>query len=98
VDKQYFVDFVNAAINGGSRLYIVFSPLYMNIPENEPSTDTIKSMALQYGVPFLDYSQDPTFLANPGYFSDPTHLNNEGAKLFSQMVAARIDEDLDLQH
>jgi hypothetical protein len=42
------------------------------------------------GIPFLDLSNHPAFISNPGYFADKSHLNNDGAKLFSKILSDTI--------
>jgi lysophospholipase L1-like esterase len=49
-----------------------------------------KSIAVKYGVPFFDYSHDETLISRPELFSDFLHLNDKGARIFSEMVIDRI--------
>jgi len=52
--------------------------------------DSVASIFSRQGIPLLNYSRDQRFHNNASYFSDDHHLNNEGAKLFSAIVAHDI--------
>jgi lysophospholipase L1-like esterase len=44
----------------------------------------------------MDYSQDQFFLNSPSLFADEGHLNNDGAKKFSEIIAKVLEESQDL--
>ena len=52
--------------------------------------DSVTSIFSRQGIPLLDYSKDQHFSNSEAYFTDGHHLNNEGAKLFSAIVAHDI--------
>jgi hypothetical protein len=71
-----------------SKLYVVVSPIYFRIPKDLPSMSIAKSICLEEGITFLDYSQDIRFLKHgPEMFLDDGHLNDSSAKLFSKILA-----------
>ena len=49
--------------------------------------DTIKSMAKQNNVPFIDYHSAGLFLDHPEYFRDKFHLWDKGARIYSAIFA-----------
>jgi hypothetical protein len=38
--------------------------------------------ANDYGIPYLDYSQDARFSSSPEYFVDTDHLTSDGSEMF----------------
>jgi lysophospholipase L1-like esterase len=50
----------------------------------------IKNIAQNENIPFLDFSNDKRFYLQYELFSDATHLNHNGATLFSELVADSI--------
>ena len=70
-----------------SRLIVVVSPIYYQLPHNLPTLELAKSICGQEKVAFLDYSQSPVFLNHgPEMFVDEGHLNDSSATLFSTML------------
>ena len=71
----------------------VISPYFITLYNTQEKLRVIKRVAYQNGIPLFDYSQDPYFLKNPNLFADEHHLNHEGAKVFSQIIAERVWEE-----
>jgi hypothetical protein len=85
-----FKSFIKEAQAAGSKLYIFISPSYLK-RNAIPNTITSASRICQDNhVPFFDFSRDTLFVTHPEYFSDASHLNDEGARLYSKMVYAKI--------
>ena len=71
-------------------LYIVISPRFIKYPVKDPSVELAKEISDKYNVPFYNYSSDTLFLKHHEYFADRVHLNDNGAKVFSNMIIDKI--------
>lgn len=71
-------------------LYIINSPVYHTVNEIHPPAFEAAKISLDIihrnHVNFLDFSDDPAFVGHPELFADKGHLNDKGAKIFSNMV------------
>ena len=83
--------FIEDCQQANIKLYIVCSPYYEKYTATDTSMDYIKKLALSYKVNVFDYSQDNFFLQRPDLFSDPYHLNDAGARIFSTMLTDTIN-------
>ena len=72
------------------KLIVVESPKYKIICGESLSADLMKSLCEEYGVRFIDNSQIQFFLEHPELFSDATHLNDDGAKVYTEMFLEEI--------
>ena len=66
---------------GTTKLVFVASPYYSGI--NDTVYEPLRNLSMKYGIPFLDYSNDPKFVRQNQYFFDINHLNATGADLFT---------------
>lgn len=73
---------------GSTRLVLVVSPYLTGI--NDSTFNSISNLSQKYGIPFLDYSNDPKYLRKGQYFYDPNHLNAEGADVFTREMVKDI--------
>jgi hypothetical protein len=48
-------------------------------------------------VPFFDLSNDSLFLHSPELFADISHLNDEGAKVFSGILTDKIHSNFSFE-
>ena len=71
-------------------LVLVGSPKYGKT--DSEALRPVKDIANKYEVPFLDYYADPSFMAHKEWFKEPMHLNSEGARVFSKLIAQDISE------
>lgn len=71
-------------------LILVGSPKYGQ--KNSEALQPVKEIAKKYDVRFLDYYAEPSFMAHKEWFKEPMHLNSEGARVFSKMIAQEISE------
>jgi hypothetical protein len=71
------------------HLIFVYSPIWqINLGS---SYDTIfYQLCMENGIDYLDMSNHKTFIDNPDFFADQNHLNNEGARVFSEMLVEKI--------
>ena len=83
----YLRKFISACKDNGIPMVIAHSPSFGYTPSE--GLDYIRSVALEYGVPYLDYGKDERFMS-PRLFKDGSHLNDEGAKSYSVAVVAEI--------
>lgn len=47
---------------------------------------------------FGNYLSDETFISNPMLFKDATHLNDRGARLFTNEIAKKIKYEYTVHH
>ena len=71
-------------------LVLVGSPKYGKT--DSEALRPVKDIANKYEVPFLDYYADPSFMTHKEWFKEPMHLNSEGARVFSKLIAQDISE------
>jgi hypothetical protein len=73
------------------ELVFVFSPVW-SIIQNTFSGSIVSDLCSENGISYVDMSNHETFISNPGYFADISHLNDEGARVFSTLlVTTRIE-------
>jgi hypothetical protein len=86
-----FKSLIQLAKQHNSKLYVVVSPIYFRIPKDLTTMSWAKTICLEEGIPFLDYSQDARFLVHgPEMFLDDGHLNDSSARLFSAIMATDL--------
>ena len=74
-----------------SRLYVVVSPIFFRIPTDLPSMTLARTICMQEGITFLDYSNETRFFNHGSQmFLDEGHLNDSSARLFSAMLATDL--------
>lgn len=69
------------------KLYIACSPYFTKSSYVDYSLRIAKEIAKENNVDFFDYSGDARFINNTKLFADNEHLNEQGARLFSNRVA-----------
>ena len=77
-------------------LYIINSPVYHTVNEIQSPAYAVTKISLDIihrnHVNFLDFSDDPAFVGHPELFADNGHLNDKGAKVFSNMVVNSLSK------
>lgn len=73
----------------GTELVFVVSPYWNGYGYSEESYSYIKELSMRYDVPFIEYVNSDIF-NNPDYFEDSHHLNDCGARVFTNDVCKRI--------
>ena len=76
------------------KLFLVCPPYYINPIGTDYSLTITKKIAAENKVDFLDYSKEELFLTSPQLFDDTVHVNNNGSKIFTSMLAADIKKKL----
>jgi len=89
----FFESFIKDCVKSNIKLYIIVSPDYIKYEDSDRANSFAKQIALKYDIKFYDFSQDSLFLNNGRYFADLSHLNNDGAKVFSNLVVDKIVPD-----
>lgn len=89
VKLSFLRDFAKEVQEKGCQIVFVASPKYRI--ESSEAFEPVLTIANELGIPFWDYYTDESF-QNYEYFKEPMHLNDEGAKLFTEQVAKMIKE------
>jgi len=76
------------------KLFVICSPIFVKYDNQDQSVQLAKDIANHENIVFLDFSQASIFLQNPSYFQDPGHLNDDGAKVFSNMLIDSINSNI----
>lgn len=84
----YFEAFIQSVQDNNASLVCVLSPRYRSYTTEK--YEPIFNLCAKYDVLMLDYYTDTTFSTHREYFKDPTHMNDNGARLFSAMLANRL--------
>lgn len=90
-----FRSFVRSAKESGAKVFVIYSPIFQKFNRSQ-EIDICKDICNQEKVPFMDYSKDTFFVNNGRFFQDVGHLNNVGAKVFSDRLAKRIKQIIKL--
>lgn len=72
----------------GTQLIFAASPQYKNTNSNVLTP--IKKLCQKHGIPFIDHYSDKNFNQEKNYFKDSSHLNEEGATMYTRSVAREI--------
>ena len=86
-----YKSFIETAKDSNIKLILVISPWYedMETSDNESIT-LLKSIAKTENTPVIDLYNDNRFLDKNELFNDVSHLNDNGAHIFSTIVAEEI--------
>ncbi|GAA4274200.1 hypothetical protein U6A24_22170 [Aquimarina gracilis] len=83
--------FIDSAKKNDVDLVFVTSPKFDPIDNSEnESFKKIMNIAVNENVTVMDFFNSKQFLNQNDLFHDPSHLNDDGAKLFSKAVANKI--------
>jgi len=87
---ECYENFIIDCKNKGIRLFIIVSPSYIIRGHTEFTVSIAQKIAAKYNIKFYDYTNVTTFTSNASLFADPGHLNNNGAKLYTNIVIDKI--------
>jgi hypothetical protein len=87
---ERFRAILRRARDKGVKLIVVDSPKYKIISGKCVSADVMKSICDEYGARFFDNTQMKYFLKRPWLFNDATHLNDAGAKVYTEIFLKEI--------
>jgi hypothetical protein len=88
-----YQSFIEDCTKANIKLYVFCSPNFSKADDSSSSVIEGEKIANAHNIPFVDYSQDSTFINNPPLFSDIGHLNHKGAFIFSNMVVDKITSE-----
>ncbi|PZF74707.1 SGNH/GDSL hydrolase family protein [Taibaiella soli] len=88
-----FETYLQSCKNDSIRMVMVLPPEYTPFQKTvllrEGYLDMLRELAAKYNAIFLDFSKDP-LCNHKEYFYNYTHLNREGARLFSERLAMQL--------
>lgn len=83
--------FITNAKNKNIKLVFVTSPTFNNVDHSKnKSFTTIKKIAFAEDIPLIDFFNSIEFRDKRELFHDFSHLNNDGAELFTKRLADRL--------
>lgn len=86
-----FRGFLEDAKKYNQKVFVFVSPTYRRYYKGTPESIKIaQEICSKLEVPFFSFHQDSLFLKNPNYFSDPSHLNEVGAEIYSDKIFEEI--------
>lgn len=86
--KARYMNNIRMAKEHNTRLVTIISPFYFPInASGNNSYEFMKQVSAENNFEFYDFSNTEPFSANPNLFYDELHLNDDGATIYSQMVA-----------
>lgn len=87
---ECYEQFIKDCNKAGVKLFVFVSPYYGISGHVDYSFLIADSIAKKHGIPFFDYSNTELFMSQRSYFADIRHLNDEGAKVYSNIVIDSI--------
>lgn len=72
----------------GIKLIFTISPFYFR--QNMLAYAPLESLCSEYGIPLLNHAADTIFVGKKEYFKDSTHLNHDGALLFTSLLVPEL--------
>lgn len=88
--KLFYLEQLIKEANGvGVKVVFVVSPTWKGGYLKKEAYSVISAMADKYGVPFIDYIESD-ICDNPDYFEDSSHLNDKGARAFTEDFVSHI--------
>ncbi|WP_199117976.1 hypothetical protein [Pedobacter sp. ASV28] len=95
LDDDYINAFkmiISTCRKNGIKLYVFVSPRYLSAAPMTMSVKKIKAICKDYQVEFNDFTNNVEF-TKAAYFADVSHLNVDGANLYTHAVADLIKKE-----
>ena len=89
VKLYYLEELIKEAKGKGTHVVLVVSPAWEGGFLTKDAYSGIKAMAERFGVQFLEYINSQ-ICDNPDFFEDSAHLNDKGARVFTNDFVSRI--------
>lgn len=95
-NREYLGKLLSFCRRAGMKPVLITTPFpdyyssYFSPAFKESFRADVEEVGRKYDVPYLDYSNDPTFADNPSFFGDVEHLSEKGSALFTKMVAEKL--------
>lgn len=93
---DFFEDFIHLTQEKGIQLICCVSPVY-KVQFYDDYYKPIEELCERYGVPFYDFSIENEISKKRAYFQDRTHMNDSGARLYTNKLIAIIREIYNVQ-
>lgn len=93
IKVKAYETFIQNCINSKVKLFISCSPYFIKCDHTDYSINIGREIAKKYNVKFFDYSNNSIFTSNSSLFADIGHLNENGARLYSNVVLDKIIND-----
>ncbi len=95
--EWYLQKIIDYTRQNGIDLFLVVNP-YPSTPEEEMIYNRIEEMAQVEGIPYknTNYSADEMGLDHDKHYSDESHLNHNGSRIYSSYLAKLIKERFDI--
>ena len=93
IDKsEYMLKLIQDYSRAGVQLMFYNSPDYKVVQngKTEEWENRISRICAQNEVPFINHGHDSLFMSHKEWFNEPFHLNDEGARTYSLIVAKEI--------
>jgi len=87
---RYFEKLIQQAQANKTKVFVFISPTFNSYKTDSKSALVTKAICRKYHVPFQSFVQDSLYRKHPEYFNDYSHLNIQGATLYSNRVADAI--------
>ncbi len=91
---RLFDDFLTEQAHLGTRVILVYSPIYHRVIDKCPDTSKMytmyDSLAIKHHLSILNYIEMP-LCYDTAYFYNATHLNRQGAEIFTTRLAQDLD-------
>ena len=91
VKLKYLEQLVKEAKENDTKILFILSPSYRGIERDQVAIKTINDIAKRYSVIFFDYSDD-SICQDASLFYDSSHLNDKGARIFTNKLIAQIKQ------
>lgn len=92
----YLRKLLDKCLESNVRIIVFNSPSYYEFEEPMPWENRIKEICDEYDIPFFNHANDSLFLSHPEWFNEPFHLNDTGARKYSEIVVQEIKNHIDL--
>lgn len=88
-----FREFLSLAKKSGIKVFVIYSPVFLKFNRLQ-EIEICNDICTRENVPFWDFSNDTLFINNSHLFDDLSHLNHNGAMIFSDLVVGKMKHDL----
>ncbi len=89
VKLHYIEQLIKEANENGTKVVFVISPYWKGGSYSIETYSQVQNLAEKYGVPFYEYI-DSDICSDPENFEDSHHLNDKGARVFTNDIIERI--------
>lgn len=88
IKHHYFIKLIELCQKKNITLIITTSPMYKATTSD--CFSPIKDLCIKYNIPFIDFYANNEISITKRYFKDSSHMNHDGATIFSSAVASKI--------